>query len=231
MEEIERLVFVRGERGKKLSALSPREFENYTAGLFIALEYLVQQTPLSGDGGKDLIIHKDGKKYLVECKRYSGTNSVGRPLIQQFLGAITEEKATGGFFVTTSRFTKGMEHYARENSIILIDGSRLHTIIENVYSESKALLYKALCTECGEEIKATLDDSNPRCSLGHEIKCKIMESDLHQYRSTRDSVYDGESRSFRACSRCGSRMVIRYGKYGQFWGCIRYPLCKNTRQL
>ena len=30
---------------------------------------------------------------------------------------------------------------------------------------------------------------------------------------------------------CGSELVLRQGKYGQFWGCSTYPKCKFTRPL
>lgn len=32
-----------------------------------------------------------------------------------------------------------------------------------------------------------------------------------------------------SCPRCGSKMRRRSGRYGQFWGCSRYPNCKGTR--
>lgn len=30
------------------------------------------------------------------------------------------------------------------------------------------------------------------------------------------------------CSQCGSMMVIRKGKAGEFWGCSQFPKCRNT---
>lgn len=32
------------------------------------------------------------------------------------------------------------------------------------------------------------------------------------------------------CPFCGSELVLRNGKYGQFWGCSAYPKCRYTRQ-
>jgi hypothetical protein len=32
------------------------------------------------------------------------------------------------------------------------------------------------------------------------------------------------------CSRCGSLMMVRDGKFGAFAGCVRYPDCTNTRK-
>lgn len=31
------------------------------------------------------------------------------------------------------------------------------------------------------------------------------------------------------CPFCGSELILRKGKYGQFWGCSAYPKCKFTR--
>lgn len=33
------------------------------------------------------------------------------------------------------------------------------------------------------------------------------------------------------CPHCGSPMLRRSGRYGQFWGCSRYPGCKGTRKI
>jgi hypothetical protein len=32
------------------------------------------------------------------------------------------------------------------------------------------------------------------------------------------------------CSRCGSLMITREGKFGAFAGCVRYPDCTHTRK-
>jgi DNA topoisomerase I len=33
------------------------------------------------------------------------------------------------------------------------------------------------------------------------------------------------------CERCGSGMVIKFGRFGQFLACANYPECKNTREV
>lgn len=33
------------------------------------------------------------------------------------------------------------------------------------------------------------------------------------------------------CPRCGGHLVIRNGKYGQFYGCSNYPSCKFTKKI
>ena len=33
------------------------------------------------------------------------------------------------------------------------------------------------------------------------------------------------------CPYCGKPLVLRNGKYGQFWGCSAYPKCRFTRNV
>jgi hypothetical protein len=39
----------------------------------------------------------------------------------------------------------------------------------------------------------------------------------------------GANSSGSPCPRCGSQMVLRIGKRGQFFGCSRFPYCRGTR--
>lgn len=33
------------------------------------------------------------------------------------------------------------------------------------------------------------------------------------------------------CDECGSWMIRREGQYGEFYGCSKYPVCENTKQV
>ena len=33
------------------------------------------------------------------------------------------------------------------------------------------------------------------------------------------------------CEKCGSKMIVKNGRYGKFAACPNYPVCKNTKQL
>ena len=84
----------------------------------------------SGDGGVDGIIDQDPlglDRIYVQAKRYAAGNTVGRPEIQAFVGALHGVGAARGVFITTSAFTSGAREYAQNigTRIILIDGQRL----------------------------------------------------------------------------------------------------------
>ena len=40
-----------------------------------------------------------------------------------------------------------------------------------------------------------------------------------------------ERPSDQVCDKCGSPMVVKYGKYGEFLGCSNYPACSNIKKL
>lgn len=82
----------------------------------------------SGDEGIDGIIKEDrlGLDIIyVQAKRWD--NTVGRPEIQKFAGALQGQRAKKGIFITTSNFSKDAVDFASkiESKIILIDGDQL----------------------------------------------------------------------------------------------------------
>lgn len=100
----------------------------------------------SGDGGIDGII-KDDKLGLdiiyIQAKRWE--NTVGRPEIQKFAGALQGKRARKGVFITTSNFSKDAKDYVEniDSKIILIDGKRLAKLmIENNVGVSPVSKYE-----------------------------------------------------------------------------------------
>ena len=84
----------------------------------------------SGDGGVDGVIDLDAlglSQIYVQAKRYGDGNTVQRPEIQGFVGALAGRGASQGVFVTTSLFSKGARDYVEQipTRVVLIDGPRL----------------------------------------------------------------------------------------------------------
>jgi restriction system protein len=82
----------------------------------------------SGDGGIDGIIKEDKlglDAIYIQAKRWE--NTVSRPEIQKFAGALIGQQAKKGVFITTSSFSQGAKEYANriESKVVLIDGERL----------------------------------------------------------------------------------------------------------
>ena len=60
---------------------------------------------------------------------------------------------------------------------------------------------------------------------------KKFEKDLKKAQKDMKDVKAMEEKTDEVCDKCGSPMVIKWGRYGRFLACSAYPECKNTRQL
>jgi restriction system protein len=122
----------------KLKACSPGFFEQVVVRLLHAMGYggvtgdsLVTGKP--GDAGIDGIIKEDKLGLDVVCiqaKRWDG--SVGRPVIQGFVGSMDYIRARKGVILTTSQFTRdGLEFVERieGKKVVLIDGPTLANLM------------------------------------------------------------------------------------------------------
>jgi restriction system protein len=113
---------------------SPSFFEKLVIDLLISMGYggtrkdAGEAIGRSSDEGIDGIIKEDrlGLDIVyIQAKKWE--NSVSRPEIQKFAGALQGQRAKKGIFITTSTFTKDARDYADkiESKIVLIDGETL----------------------------------------------------------------------------------------------------------
>jgi HJR/Mrr/RecB family endonuclease len=110
-----------------LYALAPEHFEQYIG---IMLERLgwekVRWIGHPGDLGADVTaIDPQGRKCVVQAKRYAPTSTVGSPVVQALLGSQLIYHADRSVLVTTGRFTPAAMDLAAAMDVELIDGERL----------------------------------------------------------------------------------------------------------
>jgi hypothetical protein len=204
--------------------MGSQEFERAIVELFRRLGYKVEGTPFSNDRGKDAIAWKDGKKYLIECKRYAENNDIGRRDLQIFMAAMHEEKAVSGFYINTGRFARTAAPYASENQIELYDRKRFAMLVNEAYPiPESAQNATVMCLECGLAVSLPVESSPTmgRCKNGHEVGNEIIESNF--------TVMEAVERP--RCPKCGSQMKIVNGYRGAFWGCSQYPRCKSSQRV
>ena len=119
---------------QQVKSSSPTFFERLVIDLLVAMGYggsiedAGQVLGRSGDGGIDGIIKEDrlGLDVIyVQAKRWD--NTVGRPEIQKFVGALQGHRSKKGVFITTAAFSKEASGYASsiDSQIVLVDGVRL----------------------------------------------------------------------------------------------------------
>jgi restriction system protein len=129
-----------GELLQLVLGRTPRFFEQLVVNLLVKMGYggsrrdAGQALGRVGDGGIDGIIKEDrlglGVIY-VQAKRWAPGNAVGRPDLQQFVGALQDNRAQKGVFITTSTFTREATEFAARSDpkIALIDGATLASLM------------------------------------------------------------------------------------------------------
>jgi len=120
----------------KVQSLTWMDFERLVVQLLVKMGYggsvkdAGRALAKSGDEGIDGTIKEDklGLDVIyIQAKKWQAGNTVGRPEIQKFVGALAGQGAKKGIFITTSGFTKEAREYQPKNEtkIVLIDGDEL----------------------------------------------------------------------------------------------------------
>ena len=121
---------------EQVKGITPAAFEGLVLQVLAKMGYgggdikQIQGVPRGPDGGIDGKINEDKlglDQIYIQAKRYS-ENSVGRPTIQSFVGAMSGGGCKKGVFVTSSTFTSEAKSFAvglTDVRLVLIDGVRL----------------------------------------------------------------------------------------------------------
>lgn len=59
-----------------------------------------------------------------------------------------------------------------------------------------------------------------------EVAATVTVEDKQKHIDVIKEKFEGS-----VCPFCGSNLVLRKGKYGEFWGCSGYPKCRFTRKI
>ncbi|MGE6579004.1 restriction endonuclease [Paenibacillus xylanexedens] len=94
------------------------QFEHYLGHLFRSQGFKAEVTKAAGDYGADLVISKDGKRIVVQAKRYK--KNVGLKAVQEVQGAKAHYRANGAWVVTNSNYTEQAYQLAKSNGVRLI---------------------------------------------------------------------------------------------------------------
>lgn len=136
----------------QVRAVTPSFFEQLVVDLMIAMGYggsrkeAGKATQATNDNGIDGIIKEDklGLDVIyLQAKRW--TNTVHRPEIDKFIGALTRQRARKGVFITTSDFSDGARAavQALNIKVVLIDGVELaRLMVENNLGVSVKQVYE-----------------------------------------------------------------------------------------
>jgi restriction system protein len=166
------------------------ESSNITSACCSAAGYGVDVTKAAGDFGADLVVRKDGRRILVQAKRYG--KPVGVKAVQEAAAGAPYWKCDAAIVVANRSFTAAARKLAGANKIELWDRDLLAARIIEARLGS------------GRTAEASIDTSGQT-----EVPAPIAQV-------------------APTCKRCGSPMVMREGRRGEFYGCSTFPRCRFT---
>ncbi|GBG16036.1 restriction system protein [Novimethylophilus kurashikiensis] len=125
---------------QSIRAMSWESFELLVGESFRRLGYMVEEhggnTP---DGGIDHVLHKQGRKTIVQCKHWK-VYSVNVSLVRELYGVMTAEHADECILVTSGTYTMDAQAFAKGKPIRLIDGNELVGLVKEVQQSNQIKL-------------------------------------------------------------------------------------------
>jgi ssDNA-binding Zn-finger/Zn-ribbon topoisomerase 1 len=85
------------------------------------------------------------------------------------------------------------------------------------------------CLKCGiyKELKEFNDES---LKTGTGRICKACKNRTTKIPFQTELELTTSKEKGKLCPICNSLMILRDGKYGNFYGCSRYPYCRGTKK-
>ncbi|MCM3339581.1 restriction endonuclease [Paenibacillus sp. MER TA 81-3] len=140
----------------EIDQMDGRQFEHYLGLLFKSQGYSVKVTRAAGDYGADLVIARDGRKIVVQAKRYS--KNVGIDAVQQIHSSMNYYGASEAWVLSNRNYTEAAVNLAKANGVRLINRKELVAMIlkmnPGAVPEPKQILQEIpqatrTCDRCG----------------------------------------------------------------------------------
>ena len=149
-----------------LDGMSWREFEMLVGEAYRLQGYRVTETGGGGaDGGIDLALTKGSEKFLVQCKQWKAYK-VGVDVVRELYGVMAAKGATGGFVVTSGRFTDDAKAFAEGRNVQLVDGPKLFAMIKQAKLSLTATAQQPASRPTMAQSNTAIEPNCPQCGSG-----------------------------------------------------------------
>ena len=147
----------------QVQSIDPYEFEDFVADMWEKEGWDTSVSKGSNDMGVDVVAQKSGtigQKAVIQAKRYSDGNKVGRPKIQQYHSLKQQDtEADAAVVVTTSDFTDQARLWAHDHNVKLVDGDELADMVRKHNAEALVEQYAS-----SEKSKSTTSSTQKESS-------------------------------------------------------------------
>ncbi|CAN7525027.1 restriction endonuclease [Acidovorax sp. LjRoot66] len=200
-----------------IDGMSWAEFEMLVGEAYRLQGFQVTDTGGGGpDGGVDLVLTRGGEKFFVQCKHWKAFK-VGVETVRELYGVMAARGATGGFVVTSGRFTNDARLFTQGRNLQLVDGPRLLAMLQQA-QQSRSAVAAVIAAHGGVHHEPPEPPSVPSGQAAAVAPA------------------DAPASAQLGCPKCGCGMVRRIARTGNnagssFWGCSTFPACRGVRQV
>lgn len=145
----------------RLEALGWLQFEQLVGEWFRRQGYsVIENVGAGSDGGIDLLLHKQGRKELVQCKHWR-RRRVDVATVREMWGLLQHHRASAVWIVCSGDFTRDARAFAEGKPIHLVTGSQLAALLPakapppaGIQCGTPELTadHPALCRRCGSPV-------------------------------------------------------------------------------
>ena len=154
------------QSAQALDHMSWREFELLVGEAFRLQGYRVSENAGSGpDGGVDLTLSKGNETFLVQCKQWKALK-VGVNVVREHYGVMAAKGASGGFVVTSGRFTDAAIAFAQGRNVQLVDGPKLFAMIKQAKQSLPTRIEQPARAPQAAPAFAAMAPACPQCGAG-----------------------------------------------------------------
>lgn len=200
-----------------IDGMSWAEFEMLVGEAYRLQGFQVTETGGGGpDGGVDLVLTRGGEKFFVQCKHWKAFK-VGVETVRELYGVMAARGATGGFVVTSGRFTNDARLFTQGRNLQLVDGPRLLAMLQQA-QQSRSAVAAVIAAHGG---------------VHHEPPAPLS---VPSAQAAAVAPAGSPASAQPGCPKCGCGMVRRIARTGnnaggEFWGCSTFPACRGVRQV
>ena len=134
-------------------------------------------------------------------------------------------------FLRINRFNSGENPVATLDERIgrlLKNPENANSLLTNIHGTIEGLQNGNMkeCPKC-KEVHAYEDFKDSSLLTGYGRFCKTCKGLKSRYVASKAAPVLADT----TCPRCNSRMILRNGRRGKFYGCSRFPYCRGTRNI
>lgn len=153
----------------EIDRMTGRQFEEKMSFLLESKGYRVELTPYIGDWGADLVVSRDGRKSVVQLKRWN--RPVNTKAIQEVVASKAKYGCENAMVITNSQFTKAARELARVNHVELWGRDRVaRELIQGQSASPPVTSLEGTSVSEPSRSPATIDARPLRCAkCGREM--------------------------------------------------------------